>query len=382
MMEDRKLTNGGHFPNELQTLILKAALLEKNEAMNSFLDWLGLSQLDNLDVKSNSFISDFMDEIDLGSQRLMPLVIENLGVESHPYFSLFKGYKKNLWVRNQRIFLAAKELLDKLSKEGIPTLLIKGISMANIYYQRIECRPMNDGDILIPYEYKSKSLKFFREQNKLYRMGREEKNMVEFYHASHFFQNKDTDIDIHWNLFAEYANHPDSSSFAWEGSQEYNWGGKSTRVLSPTHEFFLALIHGRHFGELPPIRWVPDCVMILRKENGKLDWDEFIRLSKMYNFKPYIQKALVYFKDNFWADLPDEMMKEIAHMPITKDELLYYHLAAMNIKKHGFLSMFYLGTRRLILIHRLFANEEPILKYMLRWYRQKLIKEIRKLFEK
>lgn len=93
-MEDRKLTNGGHFPNELQTLILKAALLEKNEAMNSFLDWLGLSQLNNLDVKSNSFISDFMDEIDLGSQRLMPLVIENLGVESHPYFSLFKGYKK------------------------------------------------------------------------------------------------------------------------------------------------------------------------------------------------------------------------------------------------------------------------------------------------
>jgi hypothetical protein len=381
-MEDRKLKNGGHFPNELQTLILKAALLNRKEAMSCFLDWLDLNQLNHLNVKSTSFISDFMDEIDLGSQRLMPLVIENLGIDSHPYFPLFTGYKKNLWVRNQRIFLAAKDLLEKLSEEGIPTLLVKGISMANMYYKRIECRPMNDGDILIPYACKSKSLAFFRKQKKLYRMGKKDINMVDFYHASHFFQNKDTDIDIHWNLFAEYANHADASSFAWEGSQEYHWDGKSTRVLSPTHEFFLALIHGRHFGELPPIRWVPDCVMILRKENGKLDWAEFTRLSRMYHFKPYIQKALVYLKDNFWAELPDEMMKEIATMPIKKDELLYYHLAAMNIKKHGFLSMFYLGTRRLILIHRLFENEEPLWKYLLRWYTQKLIKETRKWFEK
>jgi hypothetical protein len=188
-------------------------------------------------------------------------------------------------------------------------------------------------------------------------MGKESINMMDFSHASHFFQYRGADIDIHWNLLAEYPNHADASNFAWEGSQEFNWDIKPTSVLSPTHEFFLDLIHGRHFGEIPPIRWVADCVMILRKENGKLDWDEFLRLSRTYHFKPYIQRALVYVKENFWPDLLDMMMKEIAYMPIKKDEFLYYHLAAMNIKKQDYLSRFYLSMRRLILIHRLFENK-------------------------
>ena len=128
-------------------------------------------------------------------------------------------------------------------------------------------------------------------------MAKEYINMIDFCHASHFFQNKD--LDIHWNLFAEYANHADASNFAWEGSQEFNWDNKLTGFLSPTHEFFLALIHGRHFGKPSPIRWVPDCVMILRKENEKLDWDKFLRLVSKYYFKPYIQRALVYLKENF-----------------------------------------------------------------------------------
>jgi len=163
-MEDTKLKNGWDFPNGLQTLLLKSALLNRNEAMRCFLDCLDLNQLNYLNIKCKSFLGDFMEKIDLGSQRLIPLVIENLEVDSHPYFLLFTGYKKNLWVRNQRIFLAAKDLLEKLSKERIPMPLIKGIRMANFYYQRIESRPMNNGAILIPYAYKTKTLEYFRNQ--------------------------------------------------------------------------------------------------------------------------------------------------------------------------------------------------------------------------
>lgn len=381
-MEDKRLKNGGHFPNEFQTLLLKAALYDQSEAFSIFLKWLNIVGLNAIDLNSNSFISDFMDKLDLGSQRLMPLVIENLGTESHPYFPKFIGYRKNLWVRNQRIFLTAKELLKKLNDEGIPTLILKGLSLANVYYPRNETRPMNDGDILIPYEFKSQLLHTMNMQNNTYKMGNYENDMLEFVHATHFFQNEKDDIDIHWNIFTEYSHNPKSSIFAWQGALTFNWDGINTKTLNPTHEFFLSMTHGRHFGYIPPIRWVTDCVMILKKVNGELDWTEFIRLSKMYNFKPFIKKALPYLKDNFWQAIPEKVMKEIVDIVPTKDEVLYDKLITMDIRKFGGISLIYFGTKKIILQHRLFLNENPFFLYLFKWFKQRFKNELKKLINK
>jgi len=381
-MEDKRLKNGGHFPNEFQTLLLKAALYDKSEALSIFLKWLNILGLNSLDLKSKSFISDFMDKLDLGSQRLMPLVIENLGTESHPYFPKFIGYKKNLWVRNQRIFLAAKELLKKLNDEGIPTILLKGLSLANVYYPRNETRPMNDGDILIPFEYKSQLINILKEENSIFKIGADQENMIDFVHASHFFQDKNANIDVHWNIFTEYSQNRASSIFAWDGAIDFEWDGIATKRLNPTHDFFVVLVSGRNFENIPPIRWVADCVMILKNTNGVLDWNEFIRLSKDFSFKPFIQKALPYLKTNFWPDIPTEVMEKIDKLEPSHTEVMYYKSVSDDIRKYGFFSLILFGTKRFLIKYKLFLNEKPFFWYMFKWYKQRFKNEFRRLINK
>jgi hypothetical protein len=81
-----KIKSRGNFPNESQKALLKASLSTNLQEAEAFFEtWLESKFLDQLDVKHPDFLSHFMDPLDTGSQRLIPLLHHNLRDSKHPY---------------------------------------------------------------------------------------------------------------------------------------------------------------------------------------------------------------------------------------------------------------------------------------------------------
>jgi hypothetical protein len=364
---------GGHFPTESHEYLLKAALFPREEALVFFQKWLVKEKLDNLDPEEPDFLTRFLDPLDPACHRLLPLLVDNLGIQNHTYLKKLKGHQKNVWVKNQRIFLSVKELIKALNEFNVEHIIIKGISLSSLYYDRIEHRPMNDGDILIPFKKRGRVLELISESKLGVNFNDSQKQMLDFVHATHLEGQGRMDIDLHWSVFSEYSQISSSSDFVWERANEYQWDDVRTKTLEPTHEFFIALVHGRGFDPVPPIRWVADCLMILKNDKVIIDWDEFLRLTKSFLYLPFIQRALPYLKHSFLAPIPEDVLKQLESLVPTRDEIIYYKSISANIRENGTLGMLYLGTRRRFIHYRLFLKDRwsSVWHYLFNWYIQR-----------
>lgn len=364
---------GGHFPNEKQTLLLKSAVFPNPEAIMYFMEWLRLCGLDKLDIESKTFLSDFMDSLDLGSQRMLPLVIHNVGESNHPYFRFLLGIRKNFWVKNQQTIFYAKKVQQVFDKNSIPCIQIKGLDLASRYYPNDALRPMNDGDILVPYQYKEQALGLAIDGVFGNKIANYDLYLKDFLHAVHLDFSEHIDIDLHWNIFSEYSNTPDCTDFIWENTQTVVINNVSTKRMSETHAFFVSLLHGRNFDTVPPFRWVADTIMIMRSAKT-IDWNELLLLTQRFHFKPFLKKAFPYLKQEFNMDIPAPFLLALEKMEVNDLEKKYYYSVSQNAKKYGFLSWFWYRITAKILYHKLFLQnkETSLTKYLLSWCLKRL----------
>jgi hypothetical protein len=359
---------GGHFPNKKQTLLLKSALSERLKAIRYFVAWLELNHLEKLNTASQNFLSDFMDSLDLGSQRMLPLVIHNLGEQTHPYFGFLLGTRKNYWVRNKQIEHKALQIQKFLEQHGIPSMQIKGLDLATRFYENISHRPMNDGDILIPFQFRKKAIELAEAGlfgNKPNTFGLKIKNFV---HAIHLDFEGKIHIDLHWNIFREYTYMPGSCDFIWQNATKETKAGVTNFRMSATHALFLSLVHGRGFDVVPPFRWVADAKMIIDK--SEIDWDAFLELSKRFQFKPFLKKAFPYLVEQHEFTIPSDFLEKLSQLRTDRLEEKYYRSISGNIRKYGFASMLWHGTARKVFYHRLFLKDSDIslLRFIFSWY--------------
>lgn len=359
---------GGHFPNEKQTLLLKAALSERLKAIRYFTEWLEMNHLDNLDMTSPNFLSNFMDSLDLGSHRMLPLVIHNLGEQTHPYFGFLLGTRKNYWVRNKQIEHKALQIQKFLEQHGIPSMQIKGLDVANRFYENTAHRPMKDGDILIPYQFREKAIELakagvFGNKTKIFHL-----SMKDFTHAIHLEFDGSVDIDLHWNTFREYIYTPGSCDFIWEKATKETKSGVSNYRMSATHALFLSMVHGRNFDSTPPFRWVADARTIIDK--SAIDWEELLEIIERFQFKPFLKKAFPYLVEQHQFNIPDDFLKKLSQLKTDELEEKYYRSISGNIRKYGLVSMLWGGTAKRILYHRLFLRESDIslARFIVSWY--------------
>src|SRR5438270_10628647 len=100
----------GHcWPTRSQTWLLRAALLPREPALQSWAVWRGhIGALDGLDA---------------GSQRLLPLLWKNLrmcGVND-PLLGPIKAQYRRTWYHNQALFHQMADVLEMLRAAGIAT---------------------------------------------------------------------------------------------------------------------------------------------------------------------------------------------------------------------------------------------------------------------
>lgn len=361
---------GGHFPNEKQTLLLKSALSPQSEAIEYFIQWLKMYGLENLDIESETFLSDFIDTIDLGSYRMLPLVIHNVGENNHPYFKLLLGTRKNFWVINKQTAFHAQKVQQVFDKNNIPNILIKGLDMASRYYQNDTLRPMYDGDVLVPYRYREQALKLATDSAFGNKIATFDFHMKDYLHAIHLDFNGLADVDLHWNIFPEYSNDLEATDFIWKNLETVTINNVPTKRMSDTHAFFVSLVHGRGYDTTPPFRWVADVVMIMRSAKN-IDWNELLKLTRRFHFKPFLKRAFPYLKQEFGVDIPDFFLSELDKMQPENLEVRYYQLLAKNTLNNNYwLPRLWFSINRRMAFYQLFLKNSQVslISHFTNWY--------------
>jgi len=125
----------------------------------------------------------------------------------------------------------------------------------------------------------------------------------------------------------------------WRGADDVFWkkaepvtvGGAPTHILNPTHQLLHTCLHGGRYNEFHPMRWIGDAMYILRKDEGKIDWDELLELGRFHHMLLVLRSALRLLAKEFRAPIPVSVVEEENRIRPTYMETTRYRLITERV---------------------------------------------------
>lgn len=305
------------FPDEQQELLLRAALLEREPAIEAWERWKRMT--------------GGIDRHDNASFRLLPLLYKRLAAHGldEPQVTKLKGVYRHSWYCNQRLFHEAEAVVQDFEAAGIPALLLKGAALTQLYYDDMGARPMDDLDLLVPPDRAEEAF------NMLVESGWHEKEGVPFdklrwlIHAIGLADGRGRELDLHWNPFWQPAAEDDF----WDAAIPVKLRDASALALCPTDQLLHVAIHGTSwFGA--PVRWVADAITVLQAAGDEIDWDRLVERSSERHLTLQLAPALRYLRERFDAPVPAQTIASIEAVRPTRGERLVQS-ALENRSRHG-----------------------------------------------
>ncbi|MBI4405529.1 MAG: nucleotidyltransferase family protein [Deltaproteobacteria bacterium] len=289
------------YPTSSQEHFLKAALFQDQEKVEEHL------RLWRSQVKPNA--------VDCATGGLFPLLYLNLmrlGIDHHK-LEEFKNAYKSAWFRNEMMLNGLGPLIDAFNRNGIATLLLKGIPLTLLVYHDVGARLMSDIDLLVPYRNARGAidllikLGWFPKFDRLRRSNsRWTSGYLRYRNSVSFFKDQGPEIDLHWHAFPE--NFLDSvSKYLWENAIPLEISGAKTLALCPEDQLLHVLIHGSRRDVCPTIRWISDSVHLIRK-NPSLSWELLYEHCQMLSKGLTVSLALRYLRSEFEIEVPEAFL--------------------------------------------------------------------------
>jgi hypothetical protein len=299
-LDDRRI--GGIWPTAEQVRLLRVALAETpDEAAAALAAWKPHLQI---------------DQLDLGSQRLLSLCYLNL--QRHHIDDALLPRLEEFYIRardrNHMIFAAVATLLQQLHDAGIRAMLFKGAAMITNYYGDDGARYMDDCDMLVPTRQAAHAIVTMRKLGWQTDRWMPAELTDEFFNTRHgasFTPDKRVYVDIHWHALAERYWVGVDDAF-WEAAQAIRWQGAPSYMFNPADSLLISCVHGTHWQPFPALRWVADAVTILRKV--EIDWRRLEQQTERLRFARTMHAALSYLRDSFGMAIPDSTLDRLQSM--------------------------------------------------------------------
>jgi hypothetical protein len=304
-------SHGGCWPNELQELLLKAALLDGDAACQAYRDWQAQGGLDRLDA---------------GSYRLLPLVSHNLGRHGFEYREMgtLRGLRRKTWCENRLLFARLAPAVAMLQDAGIPVIVLKGVPLSLRYYRDVGLRPMRDLDLLVPELRAANAIRVFESAGwrglwaSRYRLGPRD---LGFRQALAYAAADGREVDLHWHALYQ-ATFPGADAAFWESAEPLEFEGMAVQVLCPSDELLHALVHGPTWNDVPPMRWVADAMTVMRA--APIDWDRVLSLTGRLHVTLPMRAACDYLARVFHAPIPERVRNGLAGLRVNSAERAEY----------------------------------------------------------
>ncbi|HMQ54674.1 MAG TPA: nucleotidyltransferase family protein [Anaerolineae bacterium] len=305
----------GYPSSSPQVLLLRAALLPGEEALAAWRHWRSQVKIE-------------IEHVDAGSFRLLPLVYRNLRKQgmADPLLKRLKGVYRLTWYQNQLHLRAAAEVIQLLQSAGIETLCLKGVPLLLRYYQDYGLRPMGDFDVLVPTVQRDAAIEcliqagwqaHWRPATKL------TKDYLKIKHSWNFTHANGGEFDLHWHVMIECLDAQADNDF-WARAEPLEFHDISTLALCPTDQLMHVCVHGMAINKMSPVRWVADAMVILQTHNPLIDWSRLVDQAQQRRVSLFLGGALGYLRDTLAAPIPEETLKRLSAIPVTRLERLEY----------------------------------------------------------
>lgn len=319
---------GGSWPTPHQKLLLQAALASGEPALAAWVQWRHEVDIEN-------------DVLDLGSFRLLPLVYHNLKQNgaSDLWMERLRGIHHQAWVQNQIQFNACVAVLAALHQAGIETLVLKGAALTRDYYPTHGVRPMGDFDVLVPTHQTSQAVVLLGELGWLPTdrpLARLDQAYFEIRHAQNFATPEGRQLDLHWHVLPNAVADSVDHHF-WTASVPLSIHQVKTRALNATDLFLHVCVHGATWAPVPPVRWVADAMMILKKAGDQIDWDRLVFMAALCRASLALEATLTYLQETLAAPIPPNLFERLAGNVVSKEERRLFHCQTHRSRLWGLL---------------------------------------------
>lgn len=150
------------------------------------------------------------------------------------------------------------KVLKVLNEAQIPVLVIKGAALAQMVYDNIGLRPMEDIDILIHRD------DLWKIKEELLKIGYVLTPTGEWTFAK---EGTQAAIDVHTDIF--YVKDDE----LWKNAQTIEIEGQKALVMSPEDSLIYVAAHSSvHHGTVSKV-WMKDIVYIIKRYREELDWN-------------------------------------------------------------------------------------------------------------
>lgn len=291
---------GSRLATPSQELLLRAALLQGEPALEAWREW------DRREV---------VEELDPASDKLIGLLYRNLeehGVE-HPTMPKLKGVYRHTWFRNQTVLRQAGVPIRALREAGIPTLALKGATLCPLYYRDFGVRGMEDFDLLVPPGRAADAMAVLRSIGATPTSAKAEAG-IRLRHSEPFSHPDGWSMDLHWYSLWRSA----SDQMLWDRAQPLEVGHESTLAPGPTHQLLLVCVHGADWDLKSPIRWIADATAVIR--SGDVDWDLLVEEAGRRLVTVALGSTLEYLKETVETPVPDDVLRRLHEAPSPRFE--------------------------------------------------------------
>jgi len=283
--------------------LLRAALLPPAEAVRAWERW-----------KSGS---GGFDSLDSGGFRLLPMVYRNLsGQDLGPAdLGTVRGLYRQTWSRNRLAFRAAGDALEVFRANGIPALALKGAALAHIAYEEQALRPMNDIDILVHGRQLRRAVAALEPLgwNQVSPL-RTPWKAARMFHAILLRHQSGLELDLHRHVLEEAC---------WKGAEEGLWDTtvafeldtRPAHTIRPEAHLVHVIAHGVRWDPVPPVRWIADCTVLLRRFGAGWDWAFTAEFARRLGVSRAVAAGLCYLRESLGAAVPAEAMEALLDSP-------------------------------------------------------------------
>ncbi|MBP6506068.1 MAG: nucleotidyltransferase family protein [Opitutaceae bacterium] len=284
-----------------QILLLRACLAEGDTSIAAWRAWQQQVAL---------------DAIDLASLRLIPLLLERLrhaGV-ADAALGRYQGIQRKYWYENQLLFRQAADVVQLFAAAGIPTLFLKGVPLAQLYYDRPGLRPMSDFDLLVPYNQAAHAMAVLQSAGWLGTLEytglrRPVPHPYLGGHSWAFKNHTGGHVDLHWRVLkTSFA--PDADAAFWRAAEKFSFAGVDCLTLNPADHLLHTCAHGLPANPLASIRWLADATMILRRRT--LDWERLLTQTQAHQLSVVMHAALTCLRTTFAGSVPESVLQRLA----------------------------------------------------------------------
>ncbi len=191
-------------------------------------------------------------------------------------------------VRNIILTREAELLLEKLAREGIEVMALKGIALLNSVYPHIALRQMCDVDLLVRPEQMERAERVLAENRfRYYVKGELGEEYAKDYVRQPWVAAMDggVSVEIHRALVSEKSPFAINLDTLWKRAEVIRIGKIEALALSVEDEMhhLAAHLYGHHFA--PNWQWRNLCdlaAIVQMRGDGGIDWDYLLRSSKEY----------------------------------------------------------------------------------------------------